>query len=291
MLVRSPDSGKSIESCRIVFVESSPTACSDHGHQALGQSLIYALSIMSASQDQDMDGYSVSITYNKVPRNAFFSDDCSVEELLARNIAWSEKVATDTPGFFPSLTHTQQPKILWIGCSDSRVPETTVMDLMPGEVFVHRNIANVIANGDMSMLSVVQFAVEVLQVRHVIVCGHYGCGGVAAALGDKKLGLIDNWLRHVRDVRADNVAELSSIEDDAERAARLVELNVLSQVTKLERITYILEAVESRDMKVHAMVYDVASGKLKLLEKPEDKTRACYVQKGGNAEVVDFGAH
>lgn len=231
-----------------------------------------------SSQQQQQEGYSVSIHYNKVTRHAFFSDDCSVEDLLARNKTWAETVATETPGFFPSLTHSQSPKILWIGCSDSRVPETTVMDLMPGEVFVHRNIANVIANGDMSMLSVVQFAVEVLQVRHVIICGHYGCGGVNAALTSKKLGLIDNWLRYVRDVRANNAEELAAIEDEADRAARLVELNVLAQVKQIERITYVMEAQEQRGMQVHAMVYDVASGRLKNLQKAEDKLKGCFVQ-------------
>lgn len=244
---------------------------------------------MSTSQgEQTRDGYSVSIKYNKVSgTNAFFSDDCSIEDLLERNIGWSEKVATESPGFFPSLTHSQQPKILWIGCSDSRVPETTVMDLMPGEVFVHRNIANVIANGDMSMLSVVQFAVEVLQVRHVIICGHYGCGGVNAALTSKKLGLIDNWLRHIRDVRATHKEELAAIEDETDRAARLVELNVLAQVQTLERITYVADAKVERGLEVHPMVYDVASGRLKLLPKPEDKEIECYVQK----EDIEASAH
>lgn len=241
---------------------------------------------MTSVNDGSNDSYSVSIRYNKVARNAFFSDDCSIEDLLERNKSWAERVATDTPGFFPSLTHSQQPKILWIGCSDSRVPETTVMDLMPGEVFVHRNIANVIANGDMSMLSVVQFAVEVLQVRHVIISGHYGCGGVNAALTNKKLGLIDNWLRYVRDVRAEHTQELDAIEDDADRAARLVELNVLHQVKKIERINYVAEAVESRGLQVHGMVYDVATGRLKSLVKFEDKVKDCY--KIGD---LDLNAH
>lgn len=245
------------------------------------------LSKMSSQIGPKHDGYSVSITYNKVSGNtAFFSDDSDIEALLERNKAWSHRVAKDSPGFFPALTHSQQPKILWIGCSDSRVPETTVMDLRPGEVFVHRNIANVIANGDMSMLSVVQFAVEVLQVKHVIISGHYGCGGVNAALGNKKLGLIDNWLRYVRDVRAEHAEELDAIEDEADRAARLVELNVLVQVKKIERISYVSEAVESRGLQVHPMVYDVATGRLKLLSKFNDKVKECY--KLGN---LDLNAH
>lgn len=233
----------------------------------------------------NQDSYSVSIRYKKENQNAFFSDDATVDDLLARNKAWSDKVAHDTPGFFPSLTHTQQPKILWIGCSDSRVPETTVMDLMPGEVFVHRNIANVVANGDMSMLSVVQFAVEVLEVRHVIICGHYGCGGVNAALSSKKLGLIDNWLRYVRHVRAEHIEELEALTDDSARAARLVELNVLAQIHEIERITYVAEAMESRGLQVHAMVYDVSSGRLHKLEKLEDKKKVAFVQSSSSKEA------
>ncbi|ORY83246.1 carbonic anhydrase [Protomyces lactucae-debilis] len=219
-------------------------------------------------------------------KNHYFSQDASIEDLMDRNKAWSERVKKEAPDFFPSLSSSQAPKILWIGCSDSRVPETTVLDLLPGEVFVHRNIANVVANGDMSMLCVVQFAVEVLQVQHIIVCGHYGCGGVNAALGTNKLGLIDNWLRYVRDVRAANEKDLHAIEDKEERAARLVELNVLAQVRKLERINYVYEAEASRGLQVYGMVYDVASGLLKKLDKPEDEKKKCYLQG-----VTDLSAH
>lgn len=212
---------------------------------------------------------------NKLP---YFTDESSIDELLQRNAEWSQRVSTQIPELFPNLASKQQPKILWIGCSDSRVPETTIVDLLPGELFVLRNIANVIANGDMSMLSCVQFAVEVLQVKHIVVCGHYGCGGVQAALGSKRLGLIDNWLRHIRDVRAEHDKDLCAIEDDAERAAKLVELNVLAQAQNVSRITYVNDAIDKRGLQVHALVYDVATGRLKQLEKVEDSKKSIYVQ-------------
>lgn len=136
------------------------------------------------------------------------------------------------------------------------------------------------------MLSVVQFAVEVLQVRHVIISGHYGCGGVNAALSNKKLGLIDNWLRYVRDVRAEHSEELNALEDEGDRAARLVELNVLHQVKKIERIPYVAEAIDARGLQVHPMVYDVASGRLKKLDKMDDKEKNCYL-----LGELDLNAH
>ncbi|BFZ56629.1 hypothetical protein PYCC9005_003676 [Savitreella phatthalungensis] len=220
------------------------------------------------------------------PAALFDSSKASVEDLLARNAAWAERMQKASPELFKVIGSGQSPKILWIGCSDSRVPETALLDLNPGEVFVVRNIANVVPNMDISLLAAVQFAVEVLKVEHVILCGHYNCGGCIAALGDKRLGLIDNWLREVRDVRAANRDELDAIKDDKERAARLVELNVKTQVRKLERVSYIYEAVKERDLKVHPMVFDVATGKLKLLEKFKDSQKECYLQG-----AYDLSAH
>jgi len=160
----------------------------------------------------------------------------------------------------------QAPQILWIGCSDSRVPETTVLDLQPGEVFVHRNIANLIPAGDLSSLSVLQYAVEVLQVKHIIVAGHYGCGGVNAALENRKLGLIDAWLRGVREVRNKYKAELEKCGSEKERSDRLVELNVQEQVASLLKNANVLDAVEERGLEVHGWVFDIATGKCKSLE-------------------------
>ena len=220
------------------------------------------------------------------PAAVFDSSKASIHDLLARNEAWAARTKVESPELFDSIGTGQQPKILWIGCSDSRVPETSLLDLNPGEVFVVRNIANVVPNMDISILAAIQFAVEVLKVEHVILCGHYNCGGCIAALGDKRLGLIDNWLREVRDVRAANRDELETISDPAEKSARLVELNVKTQVRKLERISYIYEAVKERGLQVHPMVFDVASGRLKLLEKFQDSQKECYLQG-----AFDLSAH
>jgi len=199
-----------------------------------------------------------------------------VTALLDRNRAWAERQERENPLLFPSLVNSQHPQILWIGCSDSRVPETTVLDLLPGDLFVHRNIANVVSAGDLSVLSVVQFAVEVLGVNHIIVCGHYGCGGCIAALGNKKLGLIDNWLRHIRDVRAAHAQELDSLSDIQARTARLVELNVLEQVNSAKRIPTVQDAMAERGLQVHGWVYDVSNGRIKPLETGKDVRATHY---------------
>ena len=164
-----------------------------------------------------------------------FTDNTPITELFDRNAKWAARQAEENPGMIESLSHQQSPKILWIGCADSRVPETTILDLAPGDIFVHRNIANVVSATDMSVLSVVQFAVEVVKVKHIIVCGiilnttrilisgHTDCGGCKASLTDHKLGLIDNWLRHIRDVRAQNADQIDKLPPN-ERLRRLVEL-------------------------------------------------------------------
>ena len=155
-----------------------------------------------------------------------------LKHLFERNRAWSKDMTSRDPGFFTGLRAIQSPRYLWIGCSDSRVPANQIVDLLPGELFVHRNVANIVVHSDLNCLSVLQFAVDVLKVEHVIVCGHYGCGGVHAAMQDARLGLIDNWLRHVEDVAAKHDAELSKLAPGRERADRLSELNVVEQVAK-----------------------------------------------------------
>jgi len=208
-----------------------------------------------------------------------------ITTLLDRNRTWAERQERENPLLFPSLANSQHPQILWIGCSDSRVPETTVLDLLPGDLFVHRNIANVVSAGDLSVLSVVQFAVEVLQVNHIIVCGHYGCGGCIAALGNKKLGLIDNWLRHIRDVRASHAKELDSLDGSA-RVSRLVELNVVEQVNSAKRIPTVQAAMEERGLQVHGWVYDVSNGRIKPLETGNDAC-ACHYEVIGSDESLE----
>jgi carbonic anhydrase len=170
------------------------------------------------------------------------------------------------PGFFTTLAEHQSPEYLWIGCSDSRVPANQILDLRPGDVFVHRNVANVVVHTDLNCLSVLQYAVEVLRVRHVIVCGHYGCGGVTAALEGARHGLIDNWLRHVADVAESHAAELALLAD-GERLARLCELNVVEQVANVCRTTIVEEAwARGEDVTVHGLVYDLEDGLLRDLD-------------------------
>jgi len=205
-----------------------------------------------------------------------FSGSDDIETLLDRNKSWAQRLSALRPALFPSLSNAQHPQILWIGCSDSRVPETSVLDLLPGEVFVHRNIANVLPYDDLSSLSVIQYAVEVLKVKHIIVCGHYGCGGVMAALGNKKLGLIDNWLRHIRDVRAKHKAELNAITDPQKRCSRLVELNVVAQVHHVKRLANVQEAIQERGVQVHGLVYDVGTGYAQILDVPRDPDAEAY---------------
>ncbi|KAF8419705.1 carbonic anhydrase [Tirmania nivea] len=210
------------------------------------------------------------------PSVSHFPEAKEIETLLARNRAWAQRLSALRPGLFPSLAESQHPQILWIGCSDSRVPETSVLDLLPGEVFVHRNIANVLPYCDLSSLSVIQYAVEHLQVRHIIVCGHYGCGGVMAALKDEKLGLIDHWIRHIRDVRAKHKEELDAIPDFHDRCNRLVQLNVIAQVHHLKRMANVQEAIEKRAIQVHGLVYCVGTGCAEIIKIPRDSGAESY---------------
>lgn len=187
-------------------------------------------------------------------------------KLLERNHQWAEEVALENPGFFKTLSEQQHPKYLWIGCSDSRVPANQITGLMPGEVFVHRNIANMVVHTDLNLLSVLQYAVEMLNVEHIIVCGHYGCGGVRAALSNDSLGLIDNWLRHIKDVRIQNCEEIDSLSEDA-KLNRLCELNVLAQTQNLRRNSIVQQAWErGQSLEIHSWIYSLDDGRLKPLQ-------------------------
>jgi carbonic anhydrase len=189
-----------------------------------------------------------------------------LEPLLRQNRIWSEGVRLADPQYFERLAALQTPEYLWIGCSDSRVPANQVLGLAPGEVFVHRNIANVVAHSDFNALSVLEYAVAILKVKHVIVGGHYGCGGVKAALADNHLGLIDNWLRHIRDVRQEHQHELDEIPDDSERLDRLCELNVMAQVSHVCQTTIVQHAWErGQELTVHGWIYGLRDGLLKDL--------------------------
>jgi len=170
------------------------------------------------------------------------------------------------PDFFSRLSGQQTPQYLWIGCSDSRVPANQIVGLLPGEMFVHRNVANVVVHTDLNCLSTLQFAVDVLRVGHIIICGHYGCGGVLAALRDEKLGLVDNWLRHVQDVRWKHQAELDALETEAHRHNRLCELNVVEQVVNVSQTTVVRDAwARGQSLAVHGWVYDLRDGLLRDL--------------------------
>ncbi|MCA1616414.1 MAG: carbonate dehydratase [Acidobacteria bacterium] len=202
-----------------------------------------------------------------------------LDELIERNRAWADRIKAQEPDFFSKLSGQQSPRYLWIGCSDSRVPATQLVGLPPGELFVHCNVANVVVHTDFNCLSVMQFAVDVLRVSHIIVCGHYGCGGVEAAMRGAKLGLIDNWLRHVQDVAQRHERALASLASDGQRFARLCELNVIEQVLNVGRTTVIQGAWErAQELTVHGWIYGLDDGLLRDLgvsiAGPEEMTAA-----------------
>jgi carbonic anhydrase len=195
-------------------------------------------------------------------------------DLFERNRAWAAAMVADDPAFFTGLAERQAPEYLWIGCSDSRVPANQIVGLAPGDVFVHRNVANVVVHTDLNCLSVLQYAVDVLRVRHVIVCGHYGCGGVAAALHGSRHGLIDNWLRHVADVGEKHAAELDALPADA-RHDRLCELNVVEQVANVCQTTIVADAwARGQALSVHGVVYGLRDGLLRDLRVSAGADRA-----------------
>ncbi len=186
-----------------------------------------------------------------------------LSDLFEKNRVWSLQQLQEDPDYFQRLVKQQAPKYLWIGCSDSRVPANQITGLNPGEVFVHRNIANVIVHTDLNCLSVVHYAIQVLKVQHVIVCGHYGCGGVRAALDGQANGMIDNWLRHIEDVRERHAGLLDDITDYDARWARLCELNVIEQVRNLARTTPVSEAWKSgQELFLHGWIYGLGDGRL-----------------------------
>ncbi len=191
----------------------------------------------------------------------------NLSHLLENNQNWADKIKRDTPGFFSNLSKQQRPEYLWIGCSDSRVPANEIVGLLPGEIFVHRNIANVVVHSDLNCLSVIQYAVEVLEVKHIIVCGHYGCGGVRAALDNIDHGLIENWLLHIKDIYAKNQERFKNTTDIKEKTDILCELNVIDQVANVCHTSIAQNAWKNgKELTVHGWIYSIENGIIQDLE-------------------------
>ncbi len=189
----------------------------------------------------------------------------TLKDLFERNLTWANGIKQEDPDFFSNLSQQQAPEYLWIGCSDSRVPANQIVNLPPGDIFVHRNIANVVVHSDLNCLSVIQYAVEVLKVKHIIVCGHYGCGGIKAALENSENGLIDNWLGHIKDVRRFNAKAFEGL-DEKQSLDRLCELNVIEQVRNVCNTTIVQKAWKNGvKLNVHSWVYSIKNGILKDL--------------------------
>jgi carbonic anhydrase len=209
--------------------------------------------------------------------------------LFENNRGWSERIRKSDPEFFARLSVQQRPRYLWIGCSDSRVPANEIVGLAPGELFVHRNIANVVAHGDLNCLSVVQFAVDVLRVEHIIVCGHYGCSGVLAAAQNQRIGLADNWLCHVRDVHAKHEAHVAAMADVSHGVDRLCELNVIEQVINVCQTTVVRDAWErAQSLAVHGWIYGLKNGLIRDLGITV--TRADDVSESYRAAIEELRA-
>ncbi|MCW8925770.1 MAG: carbonate dehydratase [Xanthomonadales bacterium] len=190
----------------------------------------------------------------------------TLKHLFDRNRAWAEEIERDNPGFFAGLARQQSPEYLWIGCSDSRVSANQIVDMLPGEIFVHRNIANVVAYSDVNCLSVIHYAVEVLKVKHIIVCGHYGCGGIQAAMQTRDQGYVENWLCHVKEVKRQHAERLQNLDEHA-RFDLLCELNVRAQVCNVKETGVVQAAWKSgQELYVHGWIYDISNGLLKDLE-------------------------
>jgi carbonic anhydrase len=196
--------------------------------------------------------------------------DTYTTALGSSNGTWRTNLQKTNPDLFTRLAAGQSPQILWVGCSDSRCPETTILGLQPGDVFVHRNIANILTPTDLNSLSVIQYAVQYLKVKHVVVCGHTSCGGVSAALGNKKLGLIDTWLMPLRTLRKENLDLLNGL-DEKQRGLKLVELNVRHGVKVIQENPLVIDAIAERGLKIHGLIYDVGCGELKELDIEEDE--------------------
>ena len=198
-----------------------------------------------------------------------------LDHLLMKNRDWSDRINREDPEFFSRLSRQQAPQYLWIGCSDSRVPANQIIDMAPGEVFVHRNIANVVVHADLNCLSVIQFSVDVLKVKHILVVGHYGCGGVNAALTGQRVGLADNWLRHVVDVADKHAGWLNTTPSGPTRHDRLCELNVLEQVANVSQTTVVQDAwARAQDLTVHGWVYSLRNGRVHDLGSDVDSAQA-----------------
>ncbi len=192
-----------------------------------------------------------------------------IQKLLDNNKRWAEITQKEDPEFFSKLAQQQTPIYLWIGCSDSRVPANQIVDLLPGDVFVHRNVANMVIHTDFNCMSVLQYALDVLQVKHIIVCGHYGCGGVQAALENTSLGLIDNWLLHIKDIAKSHEKELAEL-NEHERINRLCELNVLEQARNVRQTSVFQDAMKrNQDVKLHSFIYSLKNGRITVLERDE----------------------
>jgi carbonic anhydrase len=206
----------------------------------------------------------------------------SLENLFQNNKQWAQDVEAKSPGFFRRLLAQQTPQYLWIGCADSRVPANEIVGLLPGDLFVHRNVANIIAHSDLNCLSVVQFAIDMLEVKHVIVVGHYGCSGVAAAMDNVRIGVADNWLRHVQDVYKKHLSWLGTITDKIQRQRALCELNVLEQAINCAETTVVQDAwAKGQSVAVHGWVYGLGDGLLKDLEMSVsnlEEVQAAYVR-------------
>jgi carbonic anhydrase len=205
----------------------------------------------------------------------------TIEELLSGNQLWSDQVKEKDPTFFEQTAKGQSPQFLWIGCADSRVPATQLTGAEPGNLFVHRNIANMVVHTDSNFLSVANYAVKALKVKHIIVCGHYGCGGVAAAMSNKTYGMLDNWLLHIKDVYRFHEIELADIQDEKERFDRFVELNVMEQVKNISKISFIQEEWENGETPlIHSWVYDLKKGKINVLADPvSSNTEVAHVYR------------
>ncbi|KAJ9306851.1 hypothetical protein DTO271D3_6723 [Paecilomyces variotii] len=225
------------------------------------QSTSIASSSSNANSASDNQVVSRANASARVPSDRY-------QAVLAQNKDWANRTSKEYPELFPTLASGQHPEILWIGCSDSRCPETTILGLQPGDVFVHRNIANVLHAGDLNSAAVIEYAVAHLKVKHIVLCGHTSCGGVAAALANKKLGLIDSWLMPLRTLRAQNLELLQSL-SPSEASLKLVELNVEQGVRTLKENGVVLDAIEERGLKVHGLVYDVGSGTLREIDTSE----------------------
>jgi carbonic anhydrase len=195
-----------------------------------------------------------------------------LSHLLTNNEKWSQRITAENPDYFPTLAKQQTPEYLWIGCADSRVPANEIVGMMPGELFVHRNVANLVYASDLNCLSVIEFAVDVLKVKHIIVCGHYGCGGVKAALQCSSHGLIDNWLTKIRDIHARNQEDIAALGDDEIRLDHMCELNVIDQVKSVSHTTIVQQAwARGQELTIHGWIYGLKNGKVKDLGVSVDR--------------------